>query len=170
MDGVRSGSVTVTAAAAAAAITAPAAATATTSTVAAAAAIPTVSAAAAAAAAIPTVSAAAAATAATAAASTESAAATTTTTGGALFTRTGNVHGQCTTTKVLPVEKIHGLLRLVRRAEFNEGKSPGLASELVEHEVNTRNHSSSAEVILDVAVHGLVRQIAHEEPRIVVHN
>ncbi len=166
MDGVRSGSVTVTAAAAAAAITAPAAATATTSTVAAAAAIPTVSAAAAATTttAIPTVSAAAA-----TATSTESAA-TTTTTGGALFTRTGNVHGQCTTTKVLPVEKIHGLLRLVRRAEFNEGKSPGLASELVEHEVNTRNHSSSAEVILDVAVHGLVRQIAHEEPRIVVHN
>ena len=68
------------------------------------------------------------------------------------------------------MEKIHSLLRLVRRAEFNKGKSAGLASELVEHEVNTRNHSSSAEVILDVAVHGLVRQIAHEEPRIVVHN
>jgi hypothetical protein len=140
--------------AAAAAITAPAAATATAA--AAAAATTTV------AAAITTVSAA------TTATATEAAAATTA--GRAFFTGTSDVHRQGAATEVLAVEKIHSLLRLVGRAEFNESKPAGFARELVEHEVDTGHHSSSAEMILDVALHGLVRQIAHKEPRIIVHN
>jgi hypothetical protein len=135
--------------AAAAAITAPAATTAAAATTTVAAAITTVSAA-------------------TTATATEAAA--TTTTGRAFFTGTSDVHRQGAATEVLAVEKIHSLLRLVGRAEFNESKPAGFARELVEHEVDTGHHSSSAEMILDVALHGLVRQIAHKEPRIIVHN
>ncbi len=158
----------------AAAVTAPA--TAATAAISTASATPTIAApattpSASAAAATPTVAAAAtAATTSAAAISTPTIATAATATGGAFFAGTGNVDGQGAAAEVFAVEQIHRFLRLVGRTEFNEGKPTGFAGELVEHEIHARHHSSSAEMVLNVAIQGLIRQIAHEEPRVIVHS
>ena len=170
------GSVTI----ATAAIAAPAAATAAaTATVAAAAATTTVAApattaaAAAAATAATTVAAAAAAAAttsvATAAAATTATEAAATTTGGALFTGTGNIDGQRTTTQIFAVKEFHSTIGFVRRRELDEGESAGLSSHAIEHQVDIGNHTGRRKVILEVTFLRLVGQVSHKQTGIVIH-
>jgi cell wall-associated NlpC family hydrolase len=161
-------------------IAAPAAATAAAATVAAAAATTTVAApaattATAAAAATTTVAAAAAAAAATTvattttttAATTEAAAATTT--GGALFTGTGNVDGQRTTTQIFAVEHFHSTIGFVCRRELDEGETTRLSSHAIEHQVDISDHTGRRKVILEVTFLRLVGQVSHKQTGIVIH-
>jgi hypothetical protein len=159
-------------------IAAPAAATAAAATVAAAAATTTVAAPAAttaAAAATTTVAAAAAAAAATTvattttttAATTEAAAATTT--GGALFTGTGNVDGQRTTTQIFAVEHFHSTIGFVCRRELDEGETTRLSSHAIEHQVDISDHTGRRKVILEVTFLRLVGQVSHKQTGIVIH-
>jgi hypothetical protein len=154
---------TATAAVAAAAATTTVAAPATTTAAAAAAATTTV-AAAAAAAATTTV---AAATTTTAAATTEAAAATTT--GGALFTGTGNVDGQRTTTQIFAVEHFHSTIGFVCRRELDEGETTRLSSHAIEHQVDISDHTGRRKVILEVTFLRLVGQVSHKQTGIVIH-
>jgi hypothetical protein len=161
-------------------IAAPAAATAAAATVAAAAATTTVAApaattATAAAAATTTVAAAAAAaatttvatTTTTTAATTEAAAATTT--GGALFTGTGNVDGQRTTTQIFAVEHFHSTIGFVCRRELDEGETTRLSSHAIEHQVDISDHTGRRKVILEVTFLRLVGQVSHKQTGIVIH-
>ena len=163
-------------------IAAPAAATAAAATVAAAAATTTVAApatttATAAAAATTTVAAAAAAAAAaatttvatttTTTAATEAAAATTT--GGALFTGTGNVDGQRTTTQIFAVEHFHSTIGFVCRRELDEGETTRLSSHAIEHQVDISDHTGRRKVILEVTFLRLVGQVSHKQTGIVIH-
>ena len=157
-------------------IAAPAAATAAAATVAAAAATTTVAApaattATAAAAATTTVAAAAAATTVatttTTAATTEAAAATTT--GGALFTGTGNVDGQRTTTQIFAVEHFHSTIGFVCRRELDEGETTRLSSHAIEHQVDISDHTGRRKVILEVTFLRLVGQVSHKQTGIVIH-
>jgi hypothetical protein len=159
-------------------IAAPAAATAAAATVAAAAATTTVAAPAATtatAAATTTVAAAAAAAAATTvattttttAATTEAAAATTT--GGALFTGTGNVDGQRTTTQIFAVEHFHSTIGFVCRRELDEGETTRLSSHAIEHQVDISDHTGRRKVILEVTFLRLVGQVSHKQTGIVIH-
>jgi hypothetical protein len=160
-------------------IAAPAAATAAAATVAAAAATTTVAApaattATAAAAATTTVAAAAAAAATTVAtttttttAATEAAAATTT--GGALFTGTGNVDGQRTTTQIFAVEHFHSTIGFVCRRELDEGETTRLSSHAIEHQVDISDHTGRRKVILEVTFLRLVGQVSHKQTGIVIH-
>jgi hypothetical protein len=169
------GSVTI----ATATIAAPAAATATAAVAAAAAtttvaAPATTTAAAAAAAATTTVAAAAAATTTVAATTTTTAAATTvaaaaTTTGGALFTGTGNVDGQRTTTQIFAVEHFHSTIGFVCRRELDEGETTRLSSHAIEHQVDISDHTGRRKVILEVTFLRLVGQVSHKQTGIVIH-
>ena len=150
---------TVAAATTTTAVTAPT----TTTTTTAAAAATTVAATAAAAAATTTV-----ATAATTTATTTETAATTTT-GGALFTRTGNVDSQRTTTKIFAVEQFHSTIGFVRRRELDEGKSAGLSSHAIKHQVDISDHTGRRKVILEVTFLRLVGQVSHKQTGIVIH-
>jgi hypothetical protein len=153
---------TATAAVAAAAATTTVAAPATTT--AAAAAATTTVAAAAAAAATTTV---AATTTTTAAATTVAAAATTT--GGALFTGTGNVDGQRTTTQIFAVEHFHSTIGFVCRRELDEGETTRLSSHAIEHQVDISDHTGRRKVILEVTFLRLVGQVSHKQTGIVIH-
>jgi hypothetical protein len=158
-------------------IAAPAAATAAAATVAAAAATTTVAAPAAttaAAAATTTVAAAAAAAATTVATTTTTTAATTeaaaaTTTGGALFTGTGNVDGQRTTTQIFAVEHFHSTIGFVCRRELDEGETTRLSSHAIEHQVDISDHTGRRKVILEVTFLRLVGQVSHKQTGIVIH-
>ncbi|MEN9602946.1 MAG: hypothetical protein RIS56_2552 [Verrucomicrobiota bacterium] len=147
---------------AAAAATTTVAAPATTTATAAAAATTTVAAAAAAAAATTTV-----ATTTTTAATTEAAAATTT--GGALFTGTGNVDGQRTTTQIFAVEHFHSTIGFVCRRELDEGETTRLSSHAIEHQVDISDHTGRRKVILEVTFLRLVGQVSHKQTGIVIH-
>jgi hypothetical protein len=69
------------------------------------------------------------------------------------------------------MEQINGLLGIGGTGEFNEGKPAGLAREFVEHDVDAYHHAGLREVILQVLIHGLVREIAYEEAGLVIrHN
>jgi hypothetical protein len=68
------------------------------------------------------------------------------------------------------MEQVHGTLGFFGRGELNEGETARAARELVEHEVDVQNDSGSGEVVLQVILHRLVGQIAHEETILVVHN
>jgi hypothetical protein len=103
----------------------------------------------------------------TTAATTEAAAATTT--GGALFTGTGNVDGQRTTTQIFAVEQFHSTIGFVRRRELDEGKTTGLSSHAIEHQVDISNHTGRRKVILEVTFLRLVGQVSHEQTGIVIH-
>jgi hypothetical protein len=155
---------TATAAVAAAAATTTVAAPATTTAAAAAAAATTTVAAAAAAAATTTV---AATTTTTAAATTVAAAATTT--GGALFTGTGNVDGQRTTTQIFAVEHFHSTIGFVCRRELDEGETTRLSSHAIEHQVDISDHTGRRKVILEVTFLRLVGQVSHKQTGIVIH-
>jgi hypothetical protein len=160
-------------------IAAPAAATAAAATVAAAAATTTVAApatttATAAAAATTTVAAAAAAAAATTVATTTTTTAATTeaaaaTTGGALFTGTGNVDGQRTTTQIFAVEHFHSTIGFVCRRELDEGETTRLSSHAIEHQVDISDHTGRRKVILEVTFLRLVGQVSHKQTGIVIH-
>jgi hypothetical protein len=161
-------------------IAAPAAATAAAATVAAAAATTTVAApaatttATAAAAATTTVAAAAAAAAATTVANTTTTTAATeaaaaTTTGGALFTGTGNVDGQRTTTQIFAVEHFHSTIGFVCRRELDEGETTRLSSHAIEHQVDISDHTGRRKVILEVTFLRLVGQVSHKQTGIVIH-
>jgi hypothetical protein len=154
---------TATAAVAAAAATTTVAAPATTTAAAAAAATTTVAAAAAAAAAATV----AATTTTTAAATTVAAAATTT--GGALFTGTGNVDGQRTTTQIFAVEHFHSTIGFVCRRELDEGETTRLSSHAIEHQVDISDHTGRRKVILEVTFLRLVGQVSHKQTGIVIH-
>lgn len=102
-------------------------------------------------------------------------AATTTTTEAAFTGRTllagaGNVDGERPAAEFLAMEQVHGPLGFFGRGELNEGETARAARELVEHEVDVQNDSGSGEVVLQVILHRLVGQIAHEETILVVHN
>jgi hypothetical protein len=155
---------TATAAVAAAAAPTTVAAPATTTAAAAAAAATTTVAAAAAAAATTTV---AATTTTTAAATTVAAAATTT--GGALFTGTGNVDGQRTTTQIFAVEHFHSTIGFVCRRELDEGETTRLSSHAIEHQVDISDHTGRRKVILEVTFLRLVGQVSHKQTGIVIH-
>jgi hypothetical protein len=153
------------------------AATAPSTTATATAAFPTFSTAAAAAAAAPSTAAATSTTsAATVAAATSATSATTEATataaftGGALFTRTRDVDGERPATEVLTVEHFDGALGLLSGGELDKREATGAAGELVEHQVDVQDDPGSGEVVLDVSLHRLVGQIAHEETILVVHN
>jgi hypothetical protein len=107
------------------------------------------------------------ATAAATAAATEATA--TTTTGGALFTRTGNVDGQRTTTQILAVEHFHCAIGLIRSRELDEGETTGLSSHAVEHQVDIGDHTGRRKVILEVTFLRLVGQVSHKQTGIVIH-
>ncbi len=106
--------------------------------------------------------------------STVSATTTTTTeaafTGRTLFPGAGDVDGERPAAEFLAMEQVHSSLGFFGRGELDKGKTAGAARELVEHEVDVQNDSGSGEVVLQVILHRLVGQIAHEETILVVHN
>lgn len=95
---------------------------------------------------------------------------TATFTRGAIFAGAGDVHCQGASPEVLPVKHVHGALGFFGRGKLDEGEPAGTAGELVEHEVDVQDNTGSGEVVLDVSLHRLVGQIAHEETILVVHN
>lgn len=104
----------------------------------------------------------------TAAATTES---TATTTGRTLLTGTGDVHRQGTALELFSMEQFDSLLGFSGAGEFNEREPTGFAREFVEHDVDTHHHAGLREVILQVLIHGLVREIAYKEAGLVFrHN
>jgi hypothetical protein len=100
----------------------------------------------------------------------ESTATTATFTGRTVLAGPGDVHGQGASPEVLALEHFHGALGFLRGREFDEGKSAGPTRELVEHEVDVQHYPSGREVVLDVALHRLVGQVAHEETILIFHN
>ena len=103
----------------------------------------------------------------TAAAATVAAAATTT--GGALFTGTGNVDGQRTTTQIFAVEHFHSAIGFVCRRELDEGETTRLSSHAIEHQVDISDHTGRRKVILEVTFLRLVGQVSHKQTGIVIH-
>lgn len=96
---------------------------------------------------------------------------TATTTGRTLLTGTGDVDRQCTALELFSMEQFDGLLGLGGTGEFNECEPTGLAREFVEHDVDAHHHAGLREIILQVLIHGLVREIAYEEAGLVFrHN
>ena len=106
---------------------------------------------------------------ATAAAATTATEAAATTTGGALFTGTGNIDGQRTTTQIFAVKEFHSTIGFVRRRELDEGESAGLSSHAIEHQVDIGNHTGRRKVILEVTFLRLVGQVSHKQTGIVIH-
>ena len=100
-------------------------------------------------------------------AATEAAAATTT--GGALFTGTGNVDGQRTTTQIFAVEHFHSTIGFVCRRELDEGETTRLSSHAIEHQVDISDHTGRRKVILEVTFLRLVGQVSHKQTGIVIH-
>ena len=89
--------------------------------------------------------------------------------GRAFFARAGDVDGQGAATQFLAVQHFDGVLGFFGGTELDEGETAGTARELVEHQVDIDHHAGGAEVVLEVAFEGLERQIAHEQPAIVIH-
>jgi len=91
-------------------------------------------------------------------------------TGSALFPWAGDVDREGAPADVLTVEHFDGALGFLRGRELDEGEAAGAARELVEHELDAQDGSSSSEVVLQVTLHRLVGQIAYKETILVVHN
>ncbi len=96
---------------------------------------------------------------------------TATTTGRTLLTGTGDVDCQGTALELFPMEQFDRLLGVGGAGKFNEGEPTGFPREFVEHDVDTHHHAGLREVILQVLIHGLVREIAYKEAGLVFrHN
>jgi hypothetical protein len=81
----------------------------------------------------------------------------------ALFPRSGDVHRQRSAFKLFVVKLFHGLAGFFRRGEFNEREAAGLARHFVLHQVYRRHDARLGEILLEIILHGLVGQVAHEE-------
>jgi hypothetical protein len=82
----------------------------------------------------------------------------------AFFTRTRDIHGQGAALKFLVMELLDGFVRVIRIGEFNEREAAGFAGHFVHHEVDRVNSASLGKIILKIIFHGLVGQVAYEEP------
>jgi hypothetical protein len=88
-------------------------------------------------------------------------------TGCALFTGTGNVHGQRTAFKLLTMEFIDGFLGLVATAHGHEGEAAGTAGELVEDDFNDTDGANLPEQGLEVLRSAGERKVSHVELRVI---
>jgi len=73
-------------------------------------------------------------------------------------------YGQRAALKFLVMELFNGLVRLVRIGEFNEREAAGFAGHFVHHQIDRVNSASLGKIILKIIFHGLVGQVAYEEP------
>ena len=81
----------------------------------------------------------------------------------ALFSRSGNVHGQLASLQFFVVEHFNGFGGFFRGGHLDERKASGLAGEFVKHHIDGPDHAGLREVILQIVRLGLVGEVAHEE-------
>ena len=86
-----------------------------------------------------------------------------------LITGPGNIDGELASLEFFVVQHLHCLVRIGRRGELDEGKTPGFACEFVQHEVDRTNYTRLGEILLEVVFHRLVREVTNEESRL-AHN
>jgi hypothetical protein len=67
------------------------------------------------------------------------------------------------------VEHSHGFLGFSSSTEFDEGETTGFARELVHHQIHPSDHPCLGKIFLQVFFHGLVREVANKESRL-IHN
>src|SRR6266542_1016377 len=81
----------------------------------------------------------------------------------ALLARSGDVHGQISTLKFLPVKQFNRFLRFLVGTHFDKAKSPAFAGELVLHHVH-RNHSPGLrKKVLQLVFHNRKREISDKQ-------
>lgn len=85
------------------------------------------------------------------------------TAGRALFARTGDVHGEGAIFKLVPVELLHGLLRLVGAAHRDEGKATRTTGELVEDDLNDADSADLTKQGLEILRGAGERKVPHVE-------
>jgi hypothetical protein len=81
-----------------------------------------------------------------------------------LFTRTRDIHGQCAALKFLVMELLDGFVGLLLSAKFDEGKATGFAGHFIHHKIDGSDNPNLREMILKIIFHGLIGQVAYEEP------
>ena len=88
----------------------------------------------------------------------------------AFLTWTGDADRQATAIQFLAVKHFNRPIGLLGGVELDEGKAPGFAGELVEHQVDVGDPTGSAEMVLQIAILSLKGQITDKQPRIGFHN
>lgn len=81
-------------------------------------------------------------------------------TAGALFARAGEVHGQAATIQARSVQRIHGILRLLRRAHRDKPKTSGAAAGAVHHQVGLQHGAMTGKCILQIVLGGVEGKIS----------
>jgi hypothetical protein len=87
--------------------------------------------------------------------------------GSALFTRTGNVHGQRTAFKLLTMKFLDGFLGLVATAHGYEGEAAGTAGELVEDDLDDTDGANLPEQSLEILRSAGEGKVPHVELRVI---
>src|SRR3569833_2894199 len=82
----------------------------------------------------------------------------------AFFARTRDIHRQGPALKILIVELLDGFVGILRVSKLDEREAAGFTGHFVHHEIDRVNSASLGKIILKIIFHGLVGQVAYEEP------
>lgn len=61
------------------------------------------------------------------------------------------------------MEHLDGFAGLFGRGHFHEGEAPGFAREFIHHHIDGTDNTGRGEVLLKVAVCGLIGEVSYEE-------